>query len=33
MTENEKKLHNEFQLRVLMIYNEVKAEIKNKNII
>ena len=32
MTENEKKLHNEFQLRVLMIYNEVKAEIqKNKS--
>lgn len=29
MTENEKKLHNEFQLRVLMIYNEVKAEIKS----
>lgn len=32
MTENEKRLHNEFQLRVLMIYNEVKAEIqKNKS--
>ena len=30
MTENEKKLHNEFQLRILMIYNEVKAEINNK---
>lgn len=30
MTENEEKLHNEFQLRVLMIYNEVKAEINNK---
>ena len=32
MTENEKKLHNEFQLRVLMIYNEVKEEINNKSI-
>ena len=30
MTDNEKKLHNEFQLRVLMLYNEVKAEINNK---
>lgn len=28
----EKLLHNEFQLRVLMAYNEVKAEIKNENI-
>ena len=32
MADMERKLHNEFQLRVLMIYNEVKAEIqKNKS--
>lgn len=30
MTSKEKELHNEFQLRILMIYNEVKSEIKNK---
>lgn len=30
MADMERKLHNEFQLRVLMIYNEVKAEINNK---
>lgn len=29
MADMERKLHNEFQLRVLMIYNEVKAEIKS----
>ena len=32
MADMERKLHNEFQLRVLMIYNEVKTEIqKNKS--
>ena len=31
MTRKEKELHNEFQLRVLMAYNEVKAKIKNKH--
>lgn len=32
MADMERKLHNEFQLRVLMIYNEVKEEINNKSI-
>ena len=33
MTNAEKELHNKFQSKVITIYDEVMAEIKNKNII
>ena len=33
MTNTEKELHNKFQSKVITIYDEVMAEIKNKNII